>query len=33
VSTYRNAHTLGIELRKPVGLPRMRGLRQSWCRT
>src|SRR5437588_11686002 len=32
-STYRYARTLGIEPRKPVGAPRMRGLRQSWCRT
>jgi hypothetical protein len=31
--TYRHARTLGIEPRKPVGPPRMRGLGQSWCRT
>jgi hypothetical protein len=31
--TYRHARTLGIEPRKPVGPPRMRGLGQLWCRT
>jgi len=31
--TYWHARTLGIEPRKPVGPPRMRGLGQSWCRT